>query len=163
MSGMYDQEGNGSGSVPVGGGAGYGYGGSEGGGYGGYNGGVGGGGYGNRGDNSGYGGTGGGGYTGNRDELLVVDTKEIVMVAVEAAVEEVDVVVVVEATGRAIGCVLIQGHCGNSNFARRTECNKCGAPSLAGSDDRGGRGSGGGLSRGERGRRYKDNRGGRDE
>ncbi|KAL6558702.1 hypothetical protein OROMI_019052 [Orobanche minor] len=66
MSGMYGQEGNGSGGAPVGGGAGYGYGGSEGGGYGGYSGGVGGGGYGNRGNNSGYGGTCGGGYVGNR-------------------------------------------------------------------------------------------------
>ncbi|KAK4483078.1 hypothetical protein RD792_010255 [Penstemon davidsonii] len=50
--------------------------------------------------------------------------------------------------------------CGNSNFARRTECNKCGAPSPTGGDDRGGRG-GGANSRDGRGGGYENNRGGR--
>ncbi|CAN6556385.1 unnamed protein product [Malus baccata var. baccata] len=50
--------------------------------------------------------------------------------------------------------------CGNSNFARRVECNKCGTPSPSGAG--GDRGSGGGYNRGGSGGGYGGgNRGGR--
>lgn len=47
------------------------------------------------------------------------------------------------------------------NFARRLECNKCGAPYPAGSGDRGGGKTGGGYNRSEIGGGYSGNRGGR--
>lgn len=47
------------------------------------------------------------------------------------------------------------------NFARRTECNKCGTPSPTGANDRGGGSSGGGYNRGGGGGGYGSNRGGR--
>ncbi|XP_038990568.1 transcription initiation factor TFIID subunit 15b-like [Hibiscus syriacus] len=51
--------------------------------------------------------------------------------------------------------------CRNLNFARRVECNKCGAPSPVGAGERGNGSTSGGSSRGSSGGGYDGNRGGR--
>ncbi|KAF5744479.1 transcription initiation factor TFIID subunit 15b-like [Tripterygium wilfordii] len=49
--------------------------------------------------------------------------------------------------------------CGNVNFAKRVECNKCGAPTPAGGNDRSGNSGSGGYSRGGSGGGYGINQG----